>query len=198
LHDTASTNGTFLNGQRVSGPERLASGDCVQVGGRPLFFVSEKDDLAGPEKVAPPRPLTPAEYARLAALAERTRRELDETAGLLLLAVARGDGSGEAEAARMADLWVNNHRNACLEMTQAAYTGAGDGPGRAERAALVLTSLLRTAFEADLCFQTPACGLAQGLACERIDWLARRLIIDWLARGRGHIADELWQPGGPD
>jgi hypothetical protein len=144
------------------------------------------------------RPLTQAESARLAVIAERTRRNVDETAGLLLLAVARGDGSGEAEAARMADLWVHNHRNACLEMTQAAYEQAGDGAGRAERAALALTSLLRTAFEADPCFQTLACGLAQGPACDRIDWLARRLIMDRLARGRGHVADELWQPSGPD
>jgi hypothetical protein len=43
------------------------------------------------------RPLTQAESARLAAVAERTRRKLDETAGLLLLAVARGDGSALPE-----------------------------------------------------------------------------------------------------
>jgi hypothetical protein len=39
------------------------------------------------------RRLTQAESARLAAVAERTRRNVDETAGLLLLAAAQGDGS---------------------------------------------------------------------------------------------------------
>ena len=38
-------------------------------------------------------PLTEPEPARLAALAERTRRELDEAADLLLLAAAQGGGS---------------------------------------------------------------------------------------------------------
>jgi hypothetical protein len=43
LHDTASRNGTFVNGARVRRPVRLASGDRVQVCDRVLLFVSEKD-----------------------------------------------------------------------------------------------------------------------------------------------------------
>jgi hypothetical protein len=49
LHDTASLNGTFLNGQRVREPVRLASGDCIEMCGRPLLFVSEQDYRAVPE-----------------------------------------------------------------------------------------------------------------------------------------------------
>jgi hypothetical protein len=43
LHDTASLNGTWVNGQRVQQPVRLASGDWIQVCHRLLLFVSEKD-----------------------------------------------------------------------------------------------------------------------------------------------------------
>jgi hypothetical protein len=43
LHDTASRNGTFVNGVRVDRPVRLTSGDCVQVCRRRLLFASEKD-----------------------------------------------------------------------------------------------------------------------------------------------------------
>lgn len=43
LHDTASLNGTFVNGQRVRQPVRLTSGDWIQVDRRLLLFVSERD-----------------------------------------------------------------------------------------------------------------------------------------------------------
>jgi len=43
LHDTASRNGTWVNGVRVSRPARLTSGDCVRVCDRQLLFVSEQD-----------------------------------------------------------------------------------------------------------------------------------------------------------
>jgi hypothetical protein len=43
LHDTASTNGTFVNGQRVSEPVQLESGDLVQVCKR-FFFLVCRDD----------------------------------------------------------------------------------------------------------------------------------------------------------
>jgi hypothetical protein len=49
LHDTASLNGTFHNGQRVREPARLTSGDCIRVYTRPLLFVSDEDDPAAPE-----------------------------------------------------------------------------------------------------------------------------------------------------
>jgi hypothetical protein len=49
LHDTASLNGTFLNGQRIQRPMRLTSGDCIQVFDRPLLFESEADEPAAPE-----------------------------------------------------------------------------------------------------------------------------------------------------
>jgi pSer/pThr/pTyr-binding forkhead associated (FHA) protein len=39
IHDTASLNGTFVNGRRVKKPVRLASGDWVQVCKRLLRFV---------------------------------------------------------------------------------------------------------------------------------------------------------------
>lgn len=43
LHDTASLNGTFVNGRRVHEPVRLASGDRVRLSSRELLFVGEGD-----------------------------------------------------------------------------------------------------------------------------------------------------------
>ena len=43
LHDTASLNGTFVNGMPIHEPTRLASGDRITLCGRPLLFVCVKD-----------------------------------------------------------------------------------------------------------------------------------------------------------
>jgi pSer/pThr/pTyr-binding forkhead associated (FHA) protein len=43
LHDTASLNGTFVNGRRIHQPARLSSGDRIQVGQRLLLFLREED-----------------------------------------------------------------------------------------------------------------------------------------------------------
>src|SRR5262249_23134926 len=43
LHDTASRNGTFVNGHRLRQAVRLTSGDQIGVCNRPLLFVSEKE-----------------------------------------------------------------------------------------------------------------------------------------------------------
>jgi hypothetical protein len=48
LHDTASRNGTFVNGQRLCGSSPLASGDEIRVCQRRLLFVSEQDFKAAP------------------------------------------------------------------------------------------------------------------------------------------------------
>ncbi len=40
LHDTASKNGTFINGQRIAGPTRLRSGDEIRMCDQRLIFVS--------------------------------------------------------------------------------------------------------------------------------------------------------------
>jgi hypothetical protein len=44
LHDTASLNGTFVNGERVNKPIRLMSGDWVQICKRLLRFVDAEAD----------------------------------------------------------------------------------------------------------------------------------------------------------
>ncbi len=54
LHDTASRNGTFVNGSRVQRPVRLASGDWVQLSQRLLLFVSEQDFEAECDEDNPP------------------------------------------------------------------------------------------------------------------------------------------------
>jgi hypothetical protein len=46
LHDTASLNGTWVNGQRVQQPARLASGDWIHVCHRLLLFISKQDHQA--------------------------------------------------------------------------------------------------------------------------------------------------------
>ena len=41
LHDTASKNGVFLNGARLSGPTPLKSGDTIRICERQFVFVSQ-------------------------------------------------------------------------------------------------------------------------------------------------------------
>lgn len=43
LYDTASRNGTFVNGRRMDGPIRLHPGDQIKVYRHPLVFLSETD-----------------------------------------------------------------------------------------------------------------------------------------------------------
>ncbi|HEV3142773.1 MAG TPA: FHA domain-containing protein [Gemmataceae bacterium] len=40
LHDTASKNGTFLNGKRIQGPTRLVCGDVIKMCDREIIFQS--------------------------------------------------------------------------------------------------------------------------------------------------------------
>jgi len=40
LHDTASKNGTFINGKKIAGPTRLRSGDEIRMCDQRLVFVS--------------------------------------------------------------------------------------------------------------------------------------------------------------
>jgi pSer/pThr/pTyr-binding forkhead associated (FHA) protein len=47
LHDTASRNGTFVNGQPCRQPIRLASGDEIRVCRRLLLLVRADDSMAG-------------------------------------------------------------------------------------------------------------------------------------------------------
>jgi hypothetical protein len=48
LHDIASKNGTFLNGQKIDGPTHLNSGDQIRMCNRTLIFLKKGDvaDLA--------------------------------------------------------------------------------------------------------------------------------------------------------
>jgi pSer/pThr/pTyr-binding forkhead associated (FHA) protein len=43
LHDTASRNGTWVNGRRVDRATPLNSGDCIAICNRTLWFVKEED-----------------------------------------------------------------------------------------------------------------------------------------------------------
>jgi len=40
LHDTASKNGTFVNGKRIAGPTRLRTGDEIRICDQRLVFVA--------------------------------------------------------------------------------------------------------------------------------------------------------------
>jgi len=44
LHDTASKNGTFLNGQKLAAPTHLRSGDEIRMCDRNLIFVARDDN----------------------------------------------------------------------------------------------------------------------------------------------------------
>lgn len=49
LHDTASKNGTYLNGQRLSGPTRLNPGDEIRICDRLLLYQTKNDDRKAPD-----------------------------------------------------------------------------------------------------------------------------------------------------
>lgn len=56
LHDTASRNGTFVNGQGIEQPIHLHSGDYLRIGPVELLFVAEQDQP--PEESDPDYPDT--------------------------------------------------------------------------------------------------------------------------------------------
>jgi hypothetical protein len=43
VHDTASKNGTYINGKKISGPTRLRSGDEIRMCEQRLVFVARSD-----------------------------------------------------------------------------------------------------------------------------------------------------------
>ncbi len=45
LHDTASKNGTYLNGSRITGPTRLNPGDEIRLCGKHFRFRSKRDGV---------------------------------------------------------------------------------------------------------------------------------------------------------
>ena len=51
LHDTASKNGTYLNGNKLSGPTRLSSGDEIRMCDRNLIFVAQDGAPAPPHTI---------------------------------------------------------------------------------------------------------------------------------------------------
>jgi hypothetical protein len=52
LHDTASKNGTFVNGARLSGPTHIKPGDEIRMCGKQFIFRSRNDkDLPNPDKM---------------------------------------------------------------------------------------------------------------------------------------------------
>jgi hypothetical protein len=50
LHDTASKNGTFLNGTRLSGPTRLRPGDEIRMCDQQFIFQARPDAPLGPPR----------------------------------------------------------------------------------------------------------------------------------------------------
>jgi hypothetical protein len=48
VHDTASKNGTFLNGTRISGPTPLRSGDEIRICNRQFVFLTKDGKPSGP------------------------------------------------------------------------------------------------------------------------------------------------------
>jgi hypothetical protein len=52
LHDTASKNGTYLNGEKIPGPTPIKAGDEVRICNRHLTFLTRRD--SAPEALEPP------------------------------------------------------------------------------------------------------------------------------------------------
>jgi pSer/pThr/pTyr-binding forkhead associated (FHA) protein len=53
LHDTASKNGTYLNGHKLSGPTKLRSGDEIRMCDRNLVFVTQGSGEPSPANTLP-------------------------------------------------------------------------------------------------------------------------------------------------
>ncbi len=45
VHDTASKNGTYVNGARLSGPTALKSGDEIRISAKQFIFLTRSGDL---------------------------------------------------------------------------------------------------------------------------------------------------------
>jgi len=54
LHDTASKNGTFLNGTKIDGPTPLKAGDEIRICNRHFIFLTRKAAPDGPVVPSPP------------------------------------------------------------------------------------------------------------------------------------------------
>jgi pSer/pThr/pTyr-binding forkhead associated (FHA) protein len=91
LEDLGSTNGTYLNGERVGGPRALKPGDLVQLG-EEVELVFEVAAPAGAERPAPvwatPRPAS--EAVPPAALDEPAQKEAAKTANSALISAIVG------------------------------------------------------------------------------------------------------------
>ena len=48
VHDVASKNGTFVNGQKIDGPTLLHTGDEIRMCGKQLVFMTKDDAPEGP------------------------------------------------------------------------------------------------------------------------------------------------------
>jgi pSer/pThr/pTyr-binding forkhead associated (FHA) protein len=53
LHDTASKNGTYLNGVKVAGPAPIKPGDEVRICNRQFVFLSRNSPAAAPPPAGP-------------------------------------------------------------------------------------------------------------------------------------------------
>ncbi len=64
VEDMGSTNGTFVNGERISGSRRLLPGDTVKVGATVMQVLDESGRRPQPTTFSPSRASTPAEPVR--------------------------------------------------------------------------------------------------------------------------------------
>jgi pSer/pThr/pTyr-binding forkhead associated (FHA) protein len=67
LRDLGSANGTFVNGKRVLGQQRLQSGDVITIGGVTLR-IEQLDAAAKPKPASPSAPRKEADTAELVAI----------------------------------------------------------------------------------------------------------------------------------
>lgn len=58
LQDTASKNGTFINGAKISGPTTLKPGDTIRICNREYVFLNRTAEPNGPIGVSPTRTIS--------------------------------------------------------------------------------------------------------------------------------------------
>ncbi len=172
LHDLDSTNGTFVNGQRIAGERALFDGDLLSFGreGPAVEFHAltapppegvQPTVAAAPEGAAPPRPSVPRRdtTARIAdAVQEQTGSLRKMVIGVGILAIVAAGGaywfghrdSAKAQALVDALMQRNDSLSAAFEKTVGSMRGKVEGLDAALSASKKETDQIRSRIKGEM------------------------------------------------